>query len=243
MPTASTAQILGNTECSDPISSNMYTRKVLAGEYIITNKYLVEELIERGLWNDYIINELKRHKGSVQNIAEIPDDLKAIYKTAYELSMKTVIDMSADRGAYVCQSQSLNIYMAAPTVEKISSMHFYGWEKGLKTGMYYFRSRAAVEAVAFTVKNETIKADEPQNAYTTSAHTVTANQAVPQSVTDAPEWKPTVQVQEQPHVEPPAQGQMTIPNITIATPTTFEEVPFDGKACLLDDPDCEACGS
>jgi ribonucleoside-diphosphate reductase alpha chain len=151
MPTASTAQILGNNECFEPYTSNIYTRRVLAGEYIIVNKHLLKDLVSLGLWNEDLKNKLITANGSVQGIAEIPDNLKALYKTAWELSQKAIIDMSAERGAFICQSQSLNVFMENPNFGKLSSMHFYSWERGLKTGMYYLRTKAATDAIKFTV--------------------------------------------------------------------------------------------
>jgi len=136
MPTASTSQILGNNECFEPYTSNMYTRRTLSGEYIIVNKHLLKDLIGLGLWNDQLKEQLMAANGSVQNIPQIPDHLKALYKTSYELSQKVLIDMSADRGAYICQSQSLNLFVENPNFGKLSSMHFYAWKSGLKTGMY-----------------------------------------------------------------------------------------------------------
>jgi len=151
MPTASTAQILGNNECFEPYTSNVYTRRVLAGEYIIVNKHLLKDLVKLGLWDSVMKNKLMASNGSVQNIAEIPQDIKDLYKTAWEISGKTLIDLSADRGAYVCQSQSLNLFMENANFAKLTSMHFYGWESGLKTGMYYLRTKAAADAVKFTL--------------------------------------------------------------------------------------------
>jgi ribonucleoside-diphosphate reductase alpha chain len=151
MPTASTAQILGNNECFEPYTSNIYTRRVLAGEYIIVNKHLLKDLVSLGIWNEDLKNKLISANGSVQSISEIPDNLKALYKTAWELSQKAIIDMSADRGAFICQSQSLNIFMENANLGKLTSMHFYAWEKGLKTGMYYLRTKAATDAIKFTV--------------------------------------------------------------------------------------------
>jgi ribonucleoside-diphosphate reductase alpha chain len=151
MPTASTAQILGNNECFEPYTSNIYTRRVLAGEYIIVNKHLLKDLVSLGVWNEDVKNKLIANNGSVQNIAEVPDNLKALYKTAWELSQKAIIDMSAERGAFICQSQSLNIFMENANLGKLTSMHFYAWEQGLKTGMYYLRTKAATDAIKFTV--------------------------------------------------------------------------------------------
>mmetsp|Transcript_909 Transcript_909/g.2436 ORF Transcript_909/g.2436 Transcript_909/m.2436 type:complete len:791 (+) Transcript_909:47-2419(+) len=151
MPTASTAQILGNNECFEPYTSNIYTRRVLAGEFTVVNKYLLRELMERGMWTDSIRNQIIAHNGSVQNIDQIPDDVKAIYKTCWELKQRDLIDMAADRGAFIDQSQSFNVFVQDANYGKLSSMHFYGWKKGLKTGMYYLRSRAAADAIKFTV--------------------------------------------------------------------------------------------
>jgi ribonucleoside-diphosphate reductase alpha chain/ribonucleoside-diphosphate reductase subunit M1 len=151
MPTASTAQILGNNESFEPFTSNMYTRRVLAGEFAVVNKYLLQDLIARGLWTPEIRNQIIADKGSVQGVAAIPDDLKALYKTTWEIKQKCVLDMSADRGAFICQSQSLNLHIADPNPGKLTSMHFYAWKKGLKTGMYYLRTRPKADAIAFTV--------------------------------------------------------------------------------------------
>lgn len=152
MPTASTAQILGNNECFEPYTSNIYTRRVLSGEFIVVNKYLLKDLVKLDLWNDDLKNKLIASNGSVQHIEEIPDNLKALYKTAWEISQRAIVDMAADRGAFICQSQSLNIFMENPNFAKLTSMHFYGWKKGLKTGMYYLRTKAAADAIKFTVE-------------------------------------------------------------------------------------------
>jgi ribonucleoside-diphosphate reductase alpha chain/ribonucleoside-diphosphate reductase subunit M1 len=158
MPTASTAQILGNCESFEPFTSNMYTRRVLAGEFAVVNKYLLNDLIERGLWTGEIRNQIMADKGSVQNIAAIPQDLKDLYKTTWEIKQKCVLDMAADRGAFICQSQSLNLHIADPNPGKLTSMHFYAWKKGLKTGMYYLRTRPKADAIAFTVDQNQLKA-------------------------------------------------------------------------------------
>ncbi|MCX7986729.1 MAG: ribonucleoside-diphosphate reductase subunit alpha [Bacteroidales bacterium] len=151
MPTASTSQILGNTECFEPITSNLYVRRVLSGEYIIINKYLVKDLMELGLWNEKTKNKIIANDGSIQHIEEIPAYLKEIYKTAWEIKQRTLIDMAADRAPYICQSQSLNLFVPNPTIAKLSSMHFYAWKKGLKTGIYYLRTQAPSQAVKFTL--------------------------------------------------------------------------------------------
>ena len=154
MPTASTAQILGNNECFEPYTSNIYTRRVLSGEFIVVNKHLLRDLVKLGLWNDSLKNQLMGANGSIQNIKEIPDNIKALYKTAWEISQKTILDMAADRGAYIDQSQSLNIFMENANYAKLTSMHFYGWKAGLKTGMYYLRTKAATDAIKFTLDKE-----------------------------------------------------------------------------------------
>ena len=159
MPTASTAQILGNNECFEPYTSNVYTRRVLSGEFIIVNKHLLKDLVKEGLWNKEMRSKIMTTNGSVQNITEIPQHLKDLYKTAWEISQKAIIDQAADRGAYICQSQSLNIFMENANFGKLTSMHFYGWEKGLKTGMYYLRTKAATDAIKFTVDKAV--AEEP----------------------------------------------------------------------------------
>lgn len=151
MPTASTAQILGNNECFEPYTSNIYTRRVLSGEFIIVNKHLLRDLTKLGLWNDDMKNRIIAANGSIQNIQEIPENLKALYRTAWEISQKAIVDMSADRGAFICQSQSLNVFMENVNTGKLTSMHFYAWKKGLKTGMYYLRTKAATDAIKFTV--------------------------------------------------------------------------------------------
>ena len=154
MPTASTSQILGNNECFEPYTSNIYTRRVLSGEFIIVNKHLLKDLINLGLWNNDMKNRIISANGSIQNIDAIPTEIKELYKTVWEIKQRTLIDMAADRGAYICQSQSLNLFVDTPSPSKLTSMHFYGWKKGLKTGMYYLRSQAATQAVQFTIEKQ-----------------------------------------------------------------------------------------
>lgn len=154
MPTASTSQILGNNEAFEPYTSNIYTRRVLSGEFIVVNKHLLHDLVERGLWNETLKQEIMRHNGSVQNIDVIPQDLKELYKTVWEMSMKDIIDMSRQRGYFIDQSQSLNLFMQDANYSKLTSMHFYAWQSGLKTGMYYLRTKAAVDAIKFTLNND-----------------------------------------------------------------------------------------
>ena len=178
MPTASTSQILGNNECFEPYTSNIYTRRVLSGEFIVVNKHLLEDLVDRGLWNEDMKQELMRCNGSVQNIEGIPDDLKELYRTVWEMSMKDIIDMSRQRGYFIDQSQSLNLFMEGATMAKLTSMHFYGWKSGLKTGMYYLRTKSAVDAIKFTLdkksKAETLKLEEVAKTQVLPSATATA---------------------------------------------------------------------
>lgn len=154
MPTASTSQILGNNECFEPYTSNIYTRRVLSGEFIVVNKHLLKDLVNLGLWNDGLKNDIIAANGSIQNLDVIPQNIKDLYKTVWEIKQKDLIDMAADRGAYICQSQSLNLFVQNPNFGKLTSMHFYAWKKGLKTGMYYLRTKAATDAIKFTVEKQ-----------------------------------------------------------------------------------------
>ncbi|MGC6421574.1 MAG: ribonucleoside-diphosphate reductase subunit alpha [Flavobacteriaceae bacterium] len=154
MPTASTSQILGNNECFEPYTSNIYTRRVLSGEFIVVNKHLLEDLVRLGLWNEEMKQELMRANGSIQHIEGIPEDIKELYRTVWEMSMKDIIDMSRHRGYFIDQSQSLNLFMEGATMAKLTSMHFYAWKSGLKTGMYYLRTKSAVDAIKFTIENK-----------------------------------------------------------------------------------------
>lgn len=159
MPTASTSQILGNNEAFEPYTSNIYTRRTLSGEFIVVNKHLLEDLVSLGIWNESLKQEIMRHNGSVQNIAAIPADIKELYKTVWEMSMKDILDMSRQRGYFIDQSQSLNLFMQDANFSKLTSMHFYAWQSGLKTGMYYLRTKSAVDAIKFTLNND--KKEEP----------------------------------------------------------------------------------
>ncbi len=154
MPTASTSQILGNNECFEPYTSNIYTRRVLSGEFIVVNKYLLKDLVSLGLWSPELKNKIITNNGSIQNIDEIPQAIKDLYKTVWEIKQRSIIDMAADRGAYICQSQSLNLFLQDVDFSKLTSMHFYAWNKGLKTGMYYLRTKSAVDAIKFTVETQ-----------------------------------------------------------------------------------------
>lgn len=186
MPTASTSQILGNNEAFEPYTSNIYTRRVLSGEFIVVNKHLLEDLVELGLWNEDLKEEIMRANGSVQDVDVIPDDLKELYKTVWELSMKDIIDMSRHRGYFIDQSQSLNLFMENANMAKLTSMHFYAWKSGLKTGMYYLRTKSAVDAIKFTLKN-TKKEEVPQAeaAAVATATSATSNKPLtPQELRD-----------------------------------------------------------
>ncbi|MCB9300492.1 MAG: ribonucleoside-diphosphate reductase subunit alpha [Lewinellaceae bacterium] len=179
MPTASTSQILGNNECFEPYTSNIYSRRTLSGEFIVVNKHLLHDLIGLGLWDEEMKHRLMAANGSVQEIDEIPDELKELYKTVWEISQKSVIDMAADRGAFICQSQSMNLFLQDPNFGKLSSMHFYAWQSGLKTGMYYLRSKAATDPIKFTVKQQVQKQQLVEN---TSVQQPSAIQPDPESV-------------------------------------------------------------
>ena len=226
MPTASTSQILGNNECFEPYTSNVYTRRVLSGEFIVVNKHLLNDLIELGLWNDDMKNALMATNGSVQNIEGVPDNLKAIYKTVWEISMRDILDMAADRGMFIDQSQSLNLFMESPNMGKLTSMHFYAWKKGLKTGMYYLRSKPATSAIKFTVKKN---AQTDMSPGVSSGATSDTADAVPSTTVEptAAEVEARVKAQKE------AMAKMS------------EEVTAEEKiACSIDNPDeCVACGS
>ncbi len=177
MPTASTSQILGNNEAFEPYTSNIYTRRVLSGEFIVVNKHLLNDLVQLGLWNDDMKNELMIQNGSVQNIENIPQDIKDLYKTVWEMSMKDIIDMSRHRGYFIDQSQSLNLFMEDVSMQKLTSMHFYAWKSGLKTGMYYLRTKAARDAIKFTAtKKETANPIEKLQVQTEQPSAISANE-------------------------------------------------------------------
>jgi ribonucleotide reductase alpha subunit len=164
MPTASTAQILGNNESVEPFTSNIYNRRVLAGEFTVVNKHLLRDLTNLGIWDENMRNRIIADRGSVQNIEEIPKKLRDVYKTVWEIPQRVILDMAADRSPYICQSQSLNIHIAEPTSSKLTSMHFYAWQKGLKTGMYYLRTRPKADAIQFTVDKEALSQDMKNKA-------------------------------------------------------------------------------
>ncbi|MCB0566577.1 MAG: ribonucleoside-diphosphate reductase subunit alpha [Phaeodactylibacter sp.] len=214
MPTASTSQILGNNECFEPYTSNIYTRRTLSGEFIVVNKHLLHDLIGLELWDDDMKHRLMAANGSIQEIDEIPQDLKELYKTVWEISQKAIIDMAADRGAFICQSQSMNLFLQDPNFGKLSSMHFYAWQKGLKTGMYYLRSKAATDPIKFTVK---------------------------QSAQKKKVAAPVEGRQESPDMEA-LNGQAPESEYNESTRLP-EDTEYSGQACNLDDPDCLMCGA
>lgn len=216
MPTASTSQILGNNECFEPYTSNLYTRRTLSGDFIMVNKHLMKDLIQLGLWSETMRQKLIASNGSVQNIPEIPQNLKDIYKTVWEISQKVILDMAADRGAYICQSQSLNIHITDPNFGKLTSMHFYAWKKGLKTGMYYLRSTAAADAIKFTLDKSAVQ--QPDQKEVAVAEPV-AGYAVAGEVVQPTLYEPQLNAAD------------------------IEQKRAD-MACSLDNPEaCEACGS
>ncbi len=184
MPTASTSQILGNNEAFEPYTSNIYTRRVLSGEFIVVNKHLLEDLVRLNLWSDDLKDAIMRANGSIQNIDIIPQDLKELYKTVWELSMKDIIDMSRHRGYFIDQSQSLNLFMEGATMAKLTSMHFYAWKSGLKTGMYYLRTKSAVDAIKFTLKSENKEASQPEKVAVAAAQIMEA-QSTPKTQPEA----------------------------------------------------------
>lgn len=222
MPTASTSQILGNNECFEPYTTNIYTRRTLSGEHIVVNKHLLNDLVRLGLWNDETRQIIIAANGSIQNIEGLPDTLKALYKTSWELSMKAIIDMAADRGAFICQSQSLNLFMESATFSKLTSMHFYAWQKGLKTGMYYLRTRPAADPIKFTLsaKHQRVRVGEYADVLT-----------------------PSVNLMSSPVEEIPNQVKIDFSAIKTITAQQLVEAETFPNACSLDDPDCMACSA
>ncbi|MGB5355955.1 MAG: ribonucleoside-diphosphate reductase subunit alpha, partial [Eudoraea sp.] len=223
MPTASTSQILGNNECFEPYTSNIYTRRVLSGEFIVVNKHLLEDLVKLDLWNENLKQELMRANGSIQHIDNIPDEIKELYKTVWELSMKDIIDMSRQRGYFIDQSQSLNLFMENANYGKLTSMHFYAWKSGLKTGMYYLRTKAAVDAIKFTLDN-TKKKEVPVSV----AAEAEVAAASPEAAVAIP-VKTTPLKQEESNIEPMSAAEMK----------ELIERAKEGQA----DDDCLMCGS
>ena len=222
MPTASTSQILGNNECFEPYTSNIYSRRVLSGEFVIVNKHLLKDLVKLGIWNDSLKNKIIIANGSVQNINEIPDNVKALYKTVWEISQKVIINMAADRGAYICQSQSLNLFVQDANFAKLSSMHFYGWKAGLKTGMYYLRTKAAADAIKFTA--DAAAAKELPEGTTVVAKEVLGNEDV-------------LIMERQQQISSERQALLEAEAIKAAEVAAQITCSIDNKD------DCEACGS
>lgn len=224
MPTASTSQILGNNECFEPYTTNIYTRRTLSGEHIVVNKHLLNDLVRLGLWNDETRQIIIAANGSIQNIEGLPDVLKSLYKTSWELSMKAIIDMSADRGAFICQSQSLNLFMENATFSKMTSMHFYAWQKGLKTGMYYLRTRPAADPIKFTLsaKHQRVRVGEYADVLTPSVNLMSSPNLVE---------------------EIPNQVEIDFSAIKTISAKEMQEAESFPNACSLDDPDCMACSA
>jgi ribonucleoside-diphosphate reductase alpha chain len=229
MPTASTSQILGNNECFEPYTSNIYTRRVLSGDFIVVNKHLMKDLIRLGLWNEQMKNMIVQANGSIQPVPGIPQNIKDIYKTVWEISQKAIVEMAADRGPYICQSQSLNIHIQDPNFGKLTSMHFYAWKKGLKTGMYYLRSRPAADPIKFTLDKTALAATGVQQQLENKAKPELAEVNEPAT---SYERKPASDV---------------LPQIALSEPTA-KPSDYDQKmqdmSCSLDDPEgCEACSA
>lgn len=227
MPTASTSQILGNNECFEPYTSNIYTRRVLSGEFVVVNKHLLLDLVNLGLWNDELKTDIIRANGSIQDIPQIPDNIKELYKTVWEMSMRDIIDMSAERGYFIDQSQSLNLFVEGANMAKLTSMHFYAWEKGLKTGMYYLRTKAASDAIKFTVQKQTKSEVEPVLSSKQTAKIAPAPTA------------PKVQL-----TEAEAVGEIRASELAKAVKEAASMTAEEQLNCSLDNPDdCVACGS
>jgi ribonucleoside-diphosphate reductase alpha chain len=235
MPTASTSQILGNNECFEPFTSNLYVRRTLAGEFVCVNNHLLKDLIDRKIWNAQLKNKLIAHNGSVQNIPEIPKDLRDLYKTVWEIKGKTLIDLAADRGAFIDQSQSLNVHMTDVNFGKLTSMHFYAWKRGLKTGMYYLRTQAAADAIKFTVDAEMLRAaDDKEN-------TVSPRQSPSKRRT--PKGTPTkVSAPGSPNSQKSSRG--TTPTKDVEAWRAQRKKQAEAMMCSLDNKDeCVSCGS
>jgi ribonucleoside-diphosphate reductase alpha chain len=233
MPTASTSQILGNNECFEPYTSNIYTRRVLSGQFLVVNKHLLKDLIELGLWSEEMKNAIIANNGSIQSIEGIPQEVKDLYKTAWEIKQRAIIDMAADRGAFIDQSQSLNLFMESPNYKKLTSAHFYAWEKGLKTGMYYLRSRPAVDPIKFTVDAEKAKATSSISEKITIEKNV------------APIYESVANAQQDIFaVAEPEVQEKTIEERAAEFGMSVEEFLAAQKVCSLENPgECEMCGS
>lgn len=243
MPTASTSQILGNNECFEPYTTNIYTRRVLSGEFIVVNKHLLLDLVKLGLWNDEMKNAIMASNGSVQGIDAIPDNIKELYKTVWEMSMRDIIDMAADRGLFIDQSQSLNLFVEAPNMGKLTSMHFHAWKKGLKTGMYYLRTKAASAAIKFTVTKKAEEAPQVEEV-ATGFSPVVAAAPVAEAVAASPVAfaAPAAAVAAAAPVS--VTNELPEMQFTPVASAATEYSAQDAITCSLDDPDgCLACGS
>jgi ribonucleoside-diphosphate reductase alpha chain len=258
MPTASTSQILGNNECFEPYTTNIYTRRVLSGEFIVVNKHLLLDLVQLGLWNEEMKNAIMASNGSIQDIDAIPANIKELYKTVWEISMRDIIDMAADRGLFIDQSQSLNLFVEAPNMGKLTSMHFHAWKKGLKTGMYYLRTKAASQAIKFTVTKKADEAPAVADAGFVAAAPVAAAPvaAIPvmEPVASAPVYTsvatPVASAVGYAAAAPAAAApvavhtELPVMEFTPVASTATEYSSQDAITCSLDDPDgCLACGS
>ncbi|KAJ7485312.1 ribonucleotide reductase alpha subunit [Mycena latifolia] len=232
MPTASTSQILGNNECFEPYTSNIYTRRVLSGEFQVVCPWLLRELVELGLWDEHMKNMIIAHHGSVQNIPTIPDDVKAIYKTVWEISQKKILELSADRGAFICQSQSLNVHLPAPTLGQLTSMHFYGWKRGLKTGMYYLRTKPAAQAIQFTVDQSILDDAKAQNANAKATKAAAKANGTPASTNASPSVVGSSTLPIPVLSASSTQGQSSTPTPASlrSSPATTAEAPVDEEA-------------
>jgi ribonucleotide reductase alpha subunit len=249
MPTASTSQILGNNEAFEPYTTNIYTRRVLAGEFCVINQHLLSDLMTLGLWTQDIKNHIIAENGSIQGISEIPSELKELYKTVWEIKQRTLIDMSADRGAFIDQSQSFNVFMAQPNAAKLTSMHFYAWKKGLKTGMYYLRTRPAADAIKFTVDQQKVRArmqlvgDQPlgtqsyhSSSSSSSSPSSSPSSASPSSSSSSPEPAVTTFVLK----NPVAATRIAATNESNVNVNVVDDE--DGQVCRMEE-DCLLCGS
>ncbi|HPA35274.1 MAG TPA: ribonucleoside-diphosphate reductase subunit alpha [Chitinophagales bacterium] len=236
MPTASTSQILGNNECFEPYTSNIYTRRVLSGQFMVVNKHLLKDLIDQGLWSEEMKNAIIANNGSIQSIEGIPQETKDLYKTAWEIKQRAIIDMAADRGAFIDQSQSLNLFMESPNYKKLTSAHFYAWEKGLKTGMYYLRSRPAVDPIKFTVDMSKAKQVKVEGE---------VEKPVEKQAAVAPIYEQVAGAQQEIFAEPVvAIKEKTIEERAAEFGMTVDEFVQAQKVCSLENPgECEMCGS
>jgi ribonucleoside-diphosphate reductase alpha subunit len=234
MPTASTSQILGNNECFEAYSSNMYTRRTLSGEFVVVNKHLLHDLIGLGLWDNGMRNRLMQSNGSIADFDDIPQHLRDLYKTVWEISQRVVIDMAADRGAFICQSQSMNLFVENVNFKKLSSMHFYAWSKGLKTGMYYLRTKAARDAIKFTVDKTQLSKQGDEGSGEVKAKVIAAADAGAKMVVEA------VAVAEIPVAKAEAKASPAAAGFDELSASDVENV---GKSCSIDDPDCISCSA